>query len=142
MDFHKNNTFIVMLFVGCILFLLVTNAECSRMCNLKRNSDTVVPRVEETPENNNLEVINFNASWCGHSKNLQPTWDELANKYKDNPNINIIDIKCEGENLENCQKAGITGFPTIVAFTGSSKHEYNGDRSFNDIDSFIQNTQN
>jgi len=89
--------------------------------------------------NNKIQIVNFNASWCGHSKALAPTWKNIMAKYKNHSKIEVLDLKCEGENENICRDVGIKGYPTIIAIleNGYNK-EYTGDRSEKDIIRFIE----
>lgn len=80
-------------------------------------------------------VTNYNTSWCGHSRHLQPTWDKLMVQYKNSPRVQLIDMKCDNY---DCSKVPIEGYPSILAEDEAGKiMEYRGDRSFDDIRSFI-----
>ena len=86
-------------------------------------------------------LVNFNASWCYWSKKLNPTWKLLQEDLKEN-DIDIIDFKCDLNtgNDEICkQKYNIDGYPTIKLFHDGKEINYNGDRSLDDIKSFIRN---
>ena len=91
-----------------------------------------------TNTNNKIQVINFNTSWCQHSKNLAPIWKNVMKYFEGNKNVEVIDLKCEGSNEEICSQIGIQGFPTIVAIRPNGDNlEYHGDRSERDIINFI-----
>lgn len=36
--------------------------------------------------------VEFYAPWCGHCKNLAPTWEKLANVFKNEPTVDIVKI--------------------------------------------------
>lgn len=51
--------------------------------------------------------------WCGHCKNLAPTWEELATKVKSVARIGAVDATVA---KDLASKYGIQGFPTIKEF--------------------------
>ena len=115
--------------------------------------------IEETPEDenkvyllnkiikNNHTVILYHASWCGHCKNLMPTWNAATKtpmKLKDlnetHSNDNFI-IK-----VENSYKDILSGielgnsFPTIYLYKKGVKiGEFNKDRTVANLKAFFKN---
>lgn len=88
-----------------------------------------------------VAVINYNATWCGHSKRLQPTWDKLQQDLREHPFIDVIDMKCDGgpEKQAVCQAMGIQGFPTVLMKRPDGVIlEYRGDRSLGDLKKWIE----
>jgi len=84
-------------------------------------------------------MVLFYAPWCGHCNNMKPDYDELKNKYKKNPNKNVVMINCD-EHKEFASKAGVQGFPTIRLYKNPKDDkyvDYNGPRTFKDMDSFL-----
>jgi protein disulfide-isomerase A6 len=77
-------------------------------------------------------MVEFFAPWCGHCKNLAPTYKKLAEKMQGIVRIGAVD--CD-ENQSICGQQGVKGFPTIKIFlgdkTGSQKKstDYQGARS-------------
>lgn len=87
-----------------------------------------------------VTVTNYNASWCGWSKKLQPTWDSVAAAFKDT-DIAVVDMKCDANqaNKKKCQDAGIEGFPSILlSRPDGAVFEYLGDRTLEDITKWIK----
>ena len=84
------------------------------------------------------------AYWCGWSKKLlaQLGSDEFKNKFKDVETICTIEIiDCEA-NKEKCDPSIVKGFPTIILQTKSGELKpYTGDRSTDDLISFIKSNQ-
>lgn len=55
--------------------------------------------------------VKFYAPWCGHCKNLEPIWIDLAKKLKNK--VNVGEVNCE-DNKALCQELKITGLPTLA----------------------------
>ena len=111
-----------------VIVVLVVYLYCSR----KYEKFTEVnDEVDNTSKK--LKIYNFNTSWCGYSKQFQPTWDEFQNKNKTNPNVIIKDVKCDNEDddeaIELCQKYDVPGYPSVVFHKGDNKLDYQGQRS-------------
>lgn len=83
--------------------------------------------------------ILFYAPWCGHSKNFLPVWQELEEKLKDHPKVQILTIDCttpEGEAI--CKKAQIPGYPMMkLRKPNGDLVEYEGGRTLPDLANFL-----
>jgi thiol-disulfide isomerase/thioredoxin len=85
--------------------------------------------------NNDLKIINFNTSWCGYSKQFQPVWDEFAKKMQGKP-IEVVDMKCD-EKEEMCAKYDVPGYPYVILFKEGKQIVYDGDRTVNELETFV-----
>jgi len=60
-----------------------------------------------------VTLVDFWAEWCAPCKALEPTVDELANKYGDKLTVAKVDID---SNPNIPAKFGIRGIPTLLLF--------------------------
>eukprot|EP00241_Pyramimonas_parkeae_P009931 CAMPEP_0114225032 /NCGR_PEP_ID=MMETSP0058-20121206/438_1 /TAXON_ID=36894 /ORGANISM="Pyramimonas parkeae, CCMP726" /LENGTH=135 /DNA_ID=CAMNT_0001335575 /DNA_START=164 /DNA_END=571 /DNA_ORIENTATION=- len=81
--------------------------------------------------------IKFYAPWCGHCKRLAPTWDQLGDKITNDKTV-IAKVDCT-VSKDVCQKAGVTGYPTLKVFKGGKEsNTYKGGRELDALTSFAQ----
>lgn len=85
------------------------------------------------------KLVNFNTSWCGYSKKLQPVWDQLAQE-ADTTKVEIIDLKCDTDSASEdlCASEGIQGYPSIRLYKNGQKIDYTGERSVPALKQFLQ----
>merc|ERR1739836_145393 len=93
---------------------------------------------EDVAEDTNKDVlVEFYAPWCGHCKQLAPTWDKLGEKYADRDDFVVAKMDSTANELEDIK---IQGFPTIKCFTkGDNKVvDYNGERTLEGFTKFLE----
>ena len=78
----------------------------------------------------------YYANWCGHCKVLKPTWQKLVESDKYKGKIQFEEVEAD-ENPAAIQKAQIEGFPTIKIEKNTETKEYQGDRTIEDLEEFL-----
>merc|ERR1712228_706116 len=78
-----------------------------------RNYDEIV--MDETKD----VLMEFYAPWCGHCKSLEPKYNELAMKLKDEKDIVIAKMDATANDVP--PHLGVRGFPTIIFFPMGNK---------------------
>merc|ERR1712226_804766 len=114
---------------------------------------------EETPEKNDEAVfymvskqfeeiafaedkavfIEFYAPWCGHCKQLAPTWDKLGEHFKDDESIIIAKSDATANEFAGVE---VQGFPTIKYFPkgeDAAMVDYSGGRDLDSLIKFMEN---
>jgi protein disulfide-isomerase-like protein len=82
--------------------------------------------------------VKFYAPWCGHCKNLAPTWAEAAAQLSGKAKFAKVD--CTTESLI-CQMFEVKGYPTLKFFRGDGRvREYTGVREVADFADFVKKT--
>ena len=72
-------------------------------------------------------LVKYYAPWCGHCKKLAPVWEELAEHYKDEPNLVIAKFDATANEAEGVE---VRGYPTLIFYPKGNKAgvNYDGER--------------
>lgn len=80
--------------------------------------------------------VAFTAPWCGHCKRLEPTWEELAAKLREeDATVSVARVDATAS-TELGRRFGVRGFPTLLFFHQGRMIRYKGSRALNDLVQF------
>jgi protein disulfide isomerase family A protein 3 len=88
-------------------------------------------------------LLEFYAPWCGHCKNLEPTYKSLGEHFAGQDNIVIAKIDGTANYIDDAYK--VEGFPTIKFFPAGDKSDvlpYEGTRTLDDLIEFVTTNSN
>ncbi|CAN6653937.1 protein disulfide-isomerase [Trichomonascus vanleenenianus] len=86
-------------------------------------------------------LVEFYAPWCGHCKNLAPTYEELGALYFNNADLKNKVVVAKVDHTLNDVPDEIQGYPTIKLFKAGDKKnpvEFTGSRTLEGLVEFIK----
>ncbi|ORX44128.1 hypothetical protein BCR36DRAFT_406487 [Piromyces finnis] len=87
----------------------------------------------EEKTSDDMWFVMFHAPWCGHCKQLAPTWNSVAYHLKGQVNVGKVDCTANGK---ICQQMNVQGYPTLKVVQGKESTEYRGSRQIDEILNF------
>ncbi len=102
----------------------------SKYLNLKNNLN------KTGGSNKKIDIMLFKADWCGHCTHFKPTWEKIAKKFESKFNFFKYDADNDKHKLKEYK---VDAFPTILVKDGDIVRPYDGDRSEEELTSFLNN---
>jgi len=68
---------------------------------------------------------------------MKPAWDQLMEEFKDSKTALVADVDCT-VHQDLCGKHGVQGYPTIKYGDPNNMEDYQGGRSFEDLQAFAK----
>lgn len=129
-----------------VLTQLESGGDAEKAEDLKeeQKQEEVKSQVEALTEDNfksflssRTVFVKFYAPWCGHCQRLAPTWEELADKVK-NEEVTIAKVDCT-QHKAVCDANQVRGYPTLKIFrNGEFVEDYKGSRTIEDLQQFVK----
>jgi len=67
---------------------------------------------------------------------MKPDWDKLIDKFAGSATQLVADVDCTAEGKPLCDANGVKGYPTIKWGDPADLQDYQGGRSYNDLEKF------
>jgi protein disulfide-isomerase A1 len=78
--------------------------------------------------------VKYYAPWCGHCKKMAPDYEKIGEHYKGNDKILIAEMDSTENEVSSVE---VQGFPTLKLWLNGEPVDFEGDRTFDGIKSFI-----
>ncbi|KAL3899534.1 MAG: hypothetical protein SGCHY_001968 [Lobulomycetales sp.] len=82
-------------------------------------------------------LVEFYAPWCGHCKKLAPTWEKVAEAFKNEHNCVVAKVDATAQPSLG-EAYGVTGYPTLKFFPANAKESPVAYESGRDEDSIVE----
>merc|ERR1719436_1430165 len=69
---------------------------------------------------------------------MKPAWDKLMQAYEGSAHALVGDVDCTAAGKPLCEEVGVEGFPTIKYGDPSALEDYDGGRSFEELEKFAK----
>ena len=97
-------------------------------------------------KNPGYTFVKFYAPWCGHCREMQHDWEDLAEHFKENPvpgvSLTVAEVDCTAGmdgSMSICMQESIHGYPTLRLYKdGDLVEEFHFARTFDRMKAFIE----
>ena len=97
-------------------------------------------------QNPGYTFVKFYAPWCGHCREMQHDWEDVAEHFKENPlpgvSLTVAEVDCTAGmdgSMSICMQESIHGYPTVRLYKdGDLVEEYQFARTFDRMKTFIE----
>lgn len=97
----------------------------------------------KSDSNDEITILFFHVDWCPHCTNAKPKWKSFC----DNNNGKIVNkykVVCSAEGIdctddeEIVQKYKIQSYPTIIAYKGAKRYDYDAGVEKKNLEKFVK----
>merc|ERR1712130_137250 len=96
-------------------------------------------------KNPGFTFVKFYAPWCGHCREMQHDWEDVAEHFKENPvpgvSLTVAEVDCTAGmdgSMSICMQESIHGYPTVRLYRdGDLIEEYHFARTFDRMKAFV-----
>mmetsp|Transcript_25712 Transcript_25712/g.37632 ORF Transcript_25712/g.37632 Transcript_25712/m.37632 type:complete len:190 (+) Transcript_25712:18-587(+) len=81
--------------------------------------------------------IKFFTPWCGHCKEMAPSWEKLGGDWEGDDIGLVADVDCD-ENPTLCESLSIAGYPTLLFGDPQAPRVYEGERDYDSMSKFAK----
>ena len=97
-------------------------------------------------QNPGFTFVKFFAPWCGHCREMQHDWEDVAEHFKENPvpgvSLTVAEVDCTAGmdgSMSICMQESVHGYPTVRLYKdGDLVEEYHFARTFDRMKEFIE----
>lgn len=139
----ENKNIIIISLIVLIIFYIgwyIINKPKDELNNQEEQQENnTIDNMEVNSNNSKIKIYNFNTSWCKYSVMFAPEWSKLESMVENDPNIEVIDVKCDDENNDSlCQTFEVPGFPSVVIMKDNTRIDYEGARNAESILEYVR----
>lgn len=82
-------------------------------------------------------VVLFHLPGCGFCKDMMPEWNKFQKAHEDDAKVEVK--KVDGsQQPDAAEKNGVNGFPTVIKFKDGKKEVFEGERTAEALEGFLQ----
>ena len=126
--------FVVVLFISVCIYVYNSYVEPRLNPSYVANKEFVEDHTKEA------ELLFFYTDWCPYCKKAKPVWNELKDKYQNEPinntKVYFKEIDCD-QNEKMADEYNIEGYPTIKLIKNGEVVEYDAKPNLENLEKFL-----
>ena len=126
--------FVVILFISVCIYVYNSYVEPRLNPSYVANKEFVEDDTKEA------ELLFFYTDWCPYCKKAKPVWNELKEKYQNEPinntKVYFKEIDCD-QNEKMADEYNIEGYPTIKLIKDGEVVEYDAKPNLENLEKFL-----